>query len=164
MKRLKDDGGNWLEDMPELNNHILNYFTHLLSSEVQQTDLASLQKVQHKVYDQMNNFLPAPFTADDVKKVVFSIGDLKAPGPDGLHAVFFKRYWNLIGEEITHEVLAAINSKQIPTEWNDTTIVMIPKIDTPELVTKFRPISLCNVLYKIISKMLAQRLKISCRR
>lgn len=92
VKRLKDDGGNWLEDMPELNNHILNYFTHLLSSEVQQTDLASLQKVQHKVYDQMNNFLPAPFTADDVKKVVFSIGDLKAPGPDGLHAVFFKRY------------------------------------------------------------------------
>ena len=159
VKRLKDDEGNWLEGMPELNNHILNYFSHLFSSEVQHTDPALLQKVQHKVSDQMNNFLMAPFTADDVKKAVFSIGDFKAPGPDGLHAVFFKRYWNLIGEEITLEVLDAINSKQIPAEWNDTTVVMIPKIDSPELVTQFRPISLCNVLYKIISKMLAQRLK-----
>ena len=56
-------------------------------------------------------------------------------------------------------MLFAINSRQIPNEWNDTTIVMIPKIDSLELVTQFRPINLCNVLYKIISKMLALRLK-----
>ena len=90
---------------------------------------------------------------------MFSIGDLKAPGPDGLHAIFFKKYWHILGDEITHEVVFAINSRQIPNEWNDTTIVMIPKIGSPELVTQFRPISLCNVLYKIISKMLALRLK-----
>jgi hypothetical protein len=58
------------------------------------------------------------------------------------------------------EILLAINSRKIPAEWNDTTIVMIPKTDAPELVTQFRPISLCNVLYKIISKMLALRLKV----
>lgn len=73
--------------------------------------------------------------------------------PDGLLMMFFKRYWHLIGEDITKEVLSAINSRKIPDEWNDTTVVMIPKIDTPKLVTQFRPISLCSVLYKIISKM-----------
>ena len=47
----------------------------------------------------------------------------------------------------------------IPMEWNDTTIVMIPKIDNPDKVTQFHPISLCNVVYKVISKMLSYRLK-----
>ena len=48
---------------------------------------------------------------------------------------FFKKYWHILGDEVTQEVLAAINTRQIPSEWNDTTIVMIPKIDNPELVT-----------------------------
>jgi hypothetical protein len=55
--------------------------------------------------------------------------------------------------------LLALNSSTIPEGWNDTTVVLIPKTDDPELVTQFRPISLCNVIYKIISKLLAGRLK-----
>jgi hypothetical protein len=47
----------------------------------------------------------------------------------------------------------------IPEGWNNTTIVLIPKVDSPEKVTQFRPISLCNVLYKVISKVIAKRLK-----
>ena len=82
VKKLKDEAGNWLEGMPGLNTHIQNYFTHLFTSEVQHTNPNLLQKVQPKVTEQMNDFLMAPFSADDVKKAVFSIGDLKAPGPD----------------------------------------------------------------------------------
>jgi hypothetical protein len=118
-----------------------------------------MDKILPKITEQMNEKLLAPFSADDVRKEVFSIGDYKAPGPDGLHLVFYKKNWNVYGEEITQEVLQAVNSGVIPDGWNDTTVILIPKTDNPELVTQFRPISWCNVIYKIISKMLALRMK-----
>jgi hypothetical protein len=52
-------------------------------------------------------------------------------------------------------ILQALNSGIIPEGWNDTTVILIPKVDCPESITQYRPISLCNVIYKIISKMLA---------
>jgi hypothetical protein len=60
---------------------------------------------------------------------------------------------------LVHEVLAAVNTCTIPDGWNHTTIVLIPKVKVPETVSQLRPISLCNVVDKVISKMLAARLK-----
>jgi hypothetical protein len=77
----------------------------------------------------------------------------------GCTRYFIKNSGGLCGDDITSEVLQALNSGVIPEGWNDTTVVLIPKVDNPELITQFRPISLCNVIYKIISKMLASRLK-----
>ena len=118
-----------------------------------------LSTVKPVVTPQMNALLVAPYTKDEVKKALFQIGDLKAPGPDGLHAIFFKRFWHIVGDELTKEVLDAINNKKIPDGWNSTNVVLIPKVDSPEVITQFRSISLCNVFYKIILKMLANKLK-----
>jgi hypothetical protein len=65
----------------------------------------------------------------------------------------------MLGGDLEDEVLQAVNSATIPEGWNDTTIVLIPKVTNPEKITQFRPISLCNVVYKVISKLLANRLK-----
>ena len=119
-----------------------------------------LAKVKRKVSRAMNDMLTAEYTRDEVKKALFSIGDFKAPGPDGLHAVFYKRFWHIIEDDLIDEVLLAVNSKKIPDGWNETIIVMIPKTDIPDHITQFRPISLCNVVYKVISKLLANRLKV----
>jgi hypothetical protein len=74
----------------------------------------------------MNDKLLAPFTTDDVRKAVFGIGDSKGPGSDGLHEVFYKKFRFICGDEITQEVLHALNTGVIPDGWNDTTIVLIP--------------------------------------
>lgn len=66
----------------------------------------------------------------------------------------------MLGEELTDEVLHAINTSTIPDGWNETTIVMIPKVENPDKVAQFRPISLCNVVYKVISKILSSRLRV----
>jgi hypothetical protein len=76
----------------------------------------------------------------------------------------FKKCWHVLGEILTKEVLDAIDNKVIPEGWNDTIIVLIPKIDDPILISQYRPISLCNVIYKVISKMIAFHFKHACSR
>lgn len=103
--------------------------------------------------------LLAPFSGDEVWHALESIRDLKAPSADGIPAIFYKRFWHLIGDKVKEEVLAVLNSGEIPAGWNDTIIVLIPKVEQPDKLKDLRPISLCTVLYKLISKVLANRLK-----
>ena len=107
----------------------------------------------------MNEALLAPFTGDEVWAALESIGDLKAPGADGMPSIFYKQFWQLLGERVKKEVLEVLNGGDMPQGWNDTIIVLIPKVKQPEKLKDLRPISLCNVLYKLVSKVLANRLK-----
>ena len=77
---------------------------------------------------------------------------------DFLH-IFFQRNWDICGEDLTRMVLRVLNGDDIPTEINSTFIVPISKMQNPISLNQFRPISLCNVVYKVISKALANRLK-----
>ena len=84
---------------------------------------------------------------------------LKAPGPDGMPPLFFQIYWLDIGMDITKAVLSSLNSGSLLKSINHTFISLIPKVKNPKRVTEFRPISFCNVIYKIISKVIANGLK-----
>jgi hypothetical protein len=84
----------------------------------------------------------------------------KSPGPDGFPAHFFQRNWDICGDDLTRIVLRVINGNEIPTKINGTFIVLIPKVQNPVSLNQFRPISLCNVIYKIISKALANQMKL----
>lgn len=68
-----------------------SYFLSLFTAEVHVPSYDVLNKVQPKVSAYMNDALLAPYTAEEVKKALFSIGDFKALGPDGLHAIFYKK-------------------------------------------------------------------------
>jgi hypothetical protein len=84
---------------------------------------------------------------------------LKASGPDGLNTYFFQKNWSTMGEEVCSVLLSILNSEVMPPSLNLIHVALIPKIKNPTSVTEFQLISLCNVLYKIISKVLANRLK-----
>ena len=79
---------------------------------------------------------------------------------DGMSALFYQKYGNIMGEKITKVVLAFLNKEGDLEMINHTFIFLISKIKSPQDCTHFRPISLCNVLYKIVSKVLANRLKV----
>ena len=84
---------------------------------------------------------------------------LKAPRPDGMSHLFYQHYWNLVGDDVCQFVLNFLNNASLPEHLNHTFITLIPKKKNPEYASKFRLISLYNVLYKIFSKVLANRLK-----
>ena len=92
MVKLVDEQGVRHENIDEMNVMVKEYFANLFTSEVQEVDQGVLMNVNRRVTTDMNKVLMAPFSREEVKKALFSIGDLKAPGPDGLHAIFFKRF------------------------------------------------------------------------
>ena len=118
-----------------------------------------LNTVPAKVTPEMNDQLLAPFEEKEVKEALFQMFPTKAPGLDGLPAHFFQRHWDVCGEEVTEAVLRILKGDDDPSCVNETLIVLIPKVTGAEELTHFRPISLCNVIYKIASKVAANRLK-----
>ena len=102
----------------------------------------------------MNTFLRRPFNVDEIKLALASMGDLKAPGPDGMPAIFFKRFWDLVGPKVRQEILGVLNGGPFPSGWNKTVIVLIPKVLNPERIKDLRPISLCNLSSKSSQRQL----------
>ena len=100
-----------------------------------------------------------PVSEEEVKQSTFNIGGLKAPRADGLPAIFFQRYWNCCKKDLTQMVAECLVKGCVPEEINQTLISLIPKIPNPTNMTQFRPISLCNTTYKILSKILVQRIR-----
>lgn len=107
----------------------------------------------------MNGDLLKEVTSDEIKEALDGIGDLKAPGVDGMPALFYKQYWNIVGHNVIKEVKRFLNGHEMPDGWNETMVVLIPKVPNAEKIKDLRPISLCNVVYKIASKVLSNRLK-----
>lgn len=91
---------------------------------------------------------------------MFSIGGLKAPGPDGFPAIFFQRNWEIVGSSVIQSVGDMWHNPDRIKAANSTLITLVPKVNHPERVAQFRPISLCNVIYKCYSKALVKRLKL----
>jgi hypothetical protein len=92
IKQLKGPSGEFVEGTENIKPVVFNYFSTLFSSDNNMVDPLFLEKVTPRVTMEMNDKLIAPYTAEDVKKAVHSIGDLKAPRPDGLHTLFYKRF------------------------------------------------------------------------
>ena len=83
----------------------------------------------------------------------------KAPGPDGFQCIFFKQYWHIIGDDIFQMVHSAFQTGAFDPRISDTLIALIPNTEPPNTFKDFRLISLCNIIYKLITKVLVHRLR-----
>ena len=95
----------------------------------------------------------------EIQEALDQMAPLKAPGPDGMPPLFYQHFWGIMKSEVTSTILNWLNAGKLPYPINHTFVTLIPKVKNPVLLSQYRPISLCNVLYKIFSKVLANRLK-----
>lgn len=156
---LRDDVGNELFSEGAKGNLAVEYFRDLFMS-TNPHDLESLfTDFTPRVTTEMNTDLTKPITADEIRLAAFSVNGGSAPGEDGLTGAFYKKFWHIVGDSVTEEVQSFFSSGVLPNGWNHTQLCLLPKIPKPTMMKDMRPISLCSVHYKIVSKILASRLK-----
>lgn len=106
-----------------------------------------------------NEVLMAQVDSNEVKKALFSMHPDNSLGPDGFSPGFYQKFWSIISSDMVTLVQDFFTHGKLIDHIGDANIVMIPKKKNPATMMDLRPISLCNVTYKVISKILANRLK-----
>ncbi|XP_061999298.1 uncharacterized protein LOC133716631 [Rosa rugosa] len=97
-------------------------------------------------------------SAEDVKNVVFSMNVDSAPGPDGYTGHFFQACWDVVGLDVVRAVRSFFQSGYILPNLNSSFVALIPKVQEANVITQFRPIAMANFSFKIITRILADRL------
>ncbi|KAI5328447.1 hypothetical protein L3X38_027844 [Prunus dulcis] len=158
--RIKGDDGCWHVGEPAVRRAFEEYFKNLFTSEAQSINGDILDCVDSVISQTTNDNLLQAITMEEIKEAAMQMGGLKAPGPDGYQGIFFHKYWDTIYDEVRGITEDFFLKNQSLGALNITNLVLIPKIPNPKGVSHFRPISLCNFSFKIVSKVMANRLKV----
>ena len=151
----------WLIDGREVRDHFRRGFISLYTSSLTQAKRVLNQNSQWQVRlsDEIKSSLDDMVMLEEIKEALWSMKPYKSPGPDGLHAGFYQWFWLIVGDSVIKEVMKIFVDRKVPDFLNKTLIVLIPKTQGPESIGNYRPISLCNSIYKIISKVIVARLR-----
>ncbi|XP_062089022.1 uncharacterized protein LOC133795584 [Humulus lupulus] len=145
----------WNNGLQEL---MVEYFQTLFKSTVPCWDPV-VSCITRAITPDQNLALLSPIGEEEVNAAIFQMHPDKSPGPDGMSPGFYQKYWHIVGSDVVNEVRRFWNEEKFADQLPLTNIVLVPKKKSPVSMLDLRPISLCNVLYKIISKVLANRLK-----
>jgi len=150
--------GVWCEDVSCVKGQVKGYFEGRFGENLM--NRANLDGVCFKSISTTDNDL----LCDNISKVevleaVSQCGSLKYPEPDGFNFTFVKKYWEIIGKDVVEAILSIQSTDFILRGCNALFITLIPKKDNPSNLNEFRPISLVGCVYKILSKIMANRLK-----
>lgn len=160
---LIDNEGVKLEKSDDIQAHCITFFNDLFGGVPPALSVADKELIgsltPFKCNEATKLRLAAFISAEEIKREVFSLPCNRSPGPDGFTGEFFKVSWDIIGEDFTRAVREFFASGQMLRQWNATAITLVPKIVGAVKLGDFRPISCCNVIYKVVSKILARRLE-----
>ncbi|KAL0298052.1 UNVERIFIED_CONTAM: hypothetical protein Sangu_3165000 [Sesamum angustifolium] len=160
--QISDDAGNEQTDPTIISSIFVDFFQGLLGGDRtdRAMDLRYLRPwARHILTDDEARDIIRPVTMDEVKTAFFDIEEDKAPGPDGFSSGFFKAAWPVVGGEVSNAIIDFFKTGRLLKQLNATLLTLIPKVRTPNSVAEFRPISCCNVIYKVITKILVSRIR-----
>ncbi|BBH05413.1 zinc ion-binding protein, partial [Prunus dulcis] len=159
IERLKDINGDWISSKEGLKALAVEYFHGLFLDDVVDIIRSPLPSLFPHIPEADLAVVSKEVTEKEVQDALFAIGPYKAPGSDGYSAIFFHNCWSLCRKDIEVLVFKCFSSGSVPEYLNNTLVTLVPKITNPQSMLQFRPISLCNTLYKVVSKIIVGRLR-----
>lgn len=163
ISKIEKMSGGWCNTEQEMGEEIAKYFQHLFTSSQPSDFEEILGGIPRTITVDMNKSLTRPVSEDEIRRALFSMQPNTAPGPDGMSPIFYQKFWSIVKKDVVSAILNFFSNGFMSTAFNETLITLIPKIDSPSNLAHYRPISLCNVVYKIISKILANRMKVALK-
>ncbi|XP_019168955.1 PREDICTED: uncharacterized protein LOC109164864 [Ipomoea nil] len=157
--------GSWTADPTIISRHITDFFSSLFcrSSLIGGSEIAPIEN-NRKLSSAQSRRLVNTVPMEEVRKAVFGMKRFGSPGPDGIPAAFYQHYWDSVGPALTQMVNQALHSGTVHKSLLVAFMCLIPKKEAPESAADFRPISLLNVAFKVISKVLVNRMRpIMCK-
>nr|TKS08437.1 hypothetical protein D5086_0000103180 [Populus alba] len=153
-----NDQGYLTSSLEEVGSVFVQHFQRLLGSSSPVVALDSIVIGQGPCLSSASHdLLLAPISSDEIQNVVFQFGNDKAPGLDGYTSLFFKKAWLIVGDDFCAAVQDFFHSGQMLKQINHSIIALVPKSSNVSSPSDFRSISYCNVIYKVIAKILANR-------
>ncbi|GJX09615.1 reverse transcriptase [Tanacetum coccineum] len=158
---LKNKQGEWIDNPDQPHKLICENFIDICStSRNGNRDFGDvLDLLNPVVNNDMSTKLEASVKKVEIEKAVKSLGAHKAPNEDGFSDLFFQKYWHIVGDTVSKAIQQFFDDGVMPHLLNKTLVVLIPKVPYPETVGQFRPISLCNFVYRVLSKIMENKLK-----
>jgi hypothetical protein len=157
---LKLDSGVWVSSRTEIGDTFAAHFTKIFTSSNPFIEPEMLNLFSPIITEEENALLSSIPAEEEILDALSSLGSTKAPGPDGFTAIFFKKYWDIVREDVLQCIWLFFKRNFLQRIQNHSFIALVPKLSGSHTAHQFRPISLCNIVYKIISKILANRLKV----
>lgn len=156
---IRDSNQNRITDVDLIGNAFVEFYSNLFTSTSLVFDPNFQDLIRPSVTLEHNQILSSSPSIIEVHKALFSMANNKSPGPDDMNPVFFKHYWCIVGKDVHQAVQNFFQSNQLSRAANHTFLALIPKKQATDKVDQFRPIALCNVICKVITKILSTRLK-----
>lgn len=158
---IKNMEGDLLTDQESINKEAIGHFSKSFNGEVLlDQDLQSIMDIiPTYVKEQHNRMLLSVVSMEEVKSTVFGMGSDKAPGLDDFPALFFQKFWDILASDLWEVVEESRKGGFVLKDFNNTFIALIPKKENISIFNDFSSTSLCNTVYKVISKVIANRLK-----
>ncbi|KAL8134789.1 hypothetical protein AgCh_009705 [Apium graveolens] len=155
---LESDSGIQVHDKDGMCNIVKDYFLDIFRGDQNSSGFQG-NEADRCVTDAQNRLLVADLSFAEFTAAVKQMHPDKSSGPDGLNPAFFQHFWPILGHEVFSCCREWLRTNSFPANLNDTNVVLVPKKENACCMKDLRPIALCNVLYKILSKVLANRLK-----